>query len=292
MPIEKAINQIAVMLNKHMQTLLPNSNDAENRVIEAMQYSLFSDGKRIRPFLVINTANMFEVNITSALNVASALECIHTYSLIHDDLPAMDNDDMRRGRPSCHKQFDEATAILAGDGLLTYAFEILSDDVTHKSPNVRCELVKALSKASGFHGMVGGQMLDIEGKADDLSSIMRMQRLKTGALFSFGCEAGAILGQETLQMRENLRMYAHDLGLIFQITDDLLDVESTTEKLGKTVGKDVKDGKKTLVSLMGIEQAREQLKRLAEQAIQHLHFFGKEADLLRELVAYIVSRKK
>jgi len=292
MQIKNKIQYYAGLLNDHMKIQCVNMEEDDNTVIDAMKYSMFSGGKRIRPFLVMTTAKMFGVSEYSALNTAMALECIHTYSLIHDDLPAMDNDDMRRGRKSCHKQFDEATAILAGDALLTYAFELLAEEATHEDPFVRCELVKSLAKASGACGMVGGQMLDIENKANDLPSIMRMQHLKTGELFAFACESGAILGREPYQMRETMHMYAHDLGLIFQITDDLLDVEGTSEEIGKTAGKDAKDGKVNFVSLMGIEQSKEQAERLANQAVEHLHIFGDEADDLRELVRYISKRTK
>ena len=292
MTLINKIQYAADLLNEHMEKLLSEPENEGNRVIDAMKYSLFSGGKRIRPFLVMTTAKLFGVSEYSALNTAMALECIHTYSLIHDDLPAMDDDDMRRGKPSCHKEFDEATAILAGDALLTYAFELLADDETHYDPFVRCELIKSLAKASGAGGMVGGQMLDIQNKATDLPSIMRMQHLKTGELFAFACESGAILGKEPYQMRETMHMYAHDLGLIFQITDDLLDVEGTSEEIGKTAGKDAEAGKVNFVSLMGIEQTKEHAERLANQAIKHLHIFGGEADDLRELVIYISKRNK
>ena len=265
----------------------------EETVLDAMRYSTLAGGKRLRPFLTICSSSLFGVSMDSAIEAASAIEFIHTYSLIHDDLPAMDNDDLRRGKPSCHKAFGEAAAILAGDGLLTYAFQVLSSTKTHADPAVRCELINALAQASGCWGMVGGQMMDLEAENQQLTleEIIRLQRLKTGELFAVSCEAGAILGKAPGMMRNLLRAYAHDMGLAFQITDDLLDVEGTRTSVGKTVRKDKIVGKATLVSVLGVERAREHAQILIRQAISHLDVFDKKADNLRALAEFVISRK-
>jgi farnesyl diphosphate synthase len=265
----------------------------EERLLDAIRYSTLGGGKRLRPFLAVSSAQLFGVSIDAAIETAAAIEFIHSYSLIHDDLPAMDDDDMRRGKPSCHKQFDEATAILAGDGLLTYAFQVLASPKIHSDPGVRCELISALAQASGNFGMVGGQMMDLqaENKTLAVDEIIRLQRLKTGELFAVSCEAGAILGKAPHMMRNLLRAYAHDMGLAFQITDDLLDVEGTRQETGKGVRKDSAAGKATLVSVMGVERAREHAQILIQQAISHLSVFDKKADNLRQLAEYVISRK-
>ncbi len=267
--------------------------EGEEKVLRAMRYAALAGGKRLRPFLTICSAGLFGVGFESALNAAAAIEFIHTYSLVHDDLPAMDNDAMRRGKPSCHVVFGEAAAILAGDGLLTYAFQVLTDGKTHADPGVRCELVRALAQASGCFGMVGGQMMDMEAENRQLSpdQIIRLQRMKTGELFAVSCEAGAILGKAPGMMRQVLRAYAHDLGLAFQITDDLLDVEGNRTDTGKEVKKDRAVGKATLVAAMGIDRAREHATVLGEQAIRHLDVFDRKADLLRQLAQFVLSRK-
>ncbi len=265
----------------------------EERLLDAIRYSTLGGGKRLRPFLAVSSAQLFGVSIDAAIETAAAIEFIHTYSLIHDDLPAMDDDDMRRGKPSCHKQFDEATAILAGDGLLTYAFQVLASPKIHSDPSVRCELISALAQAAGNFGMVGGQMMDLQAENKTLSvdEIIRLQRLKTGELFAVSCEAGAILGKAPGMMRNLLRAYAHDMGLAFQITDDLLDVEGTRQETGKGVRKDSAAGKATLVSVMGVERAREHAQILIQQSISHLSVFDKKADNLRQLAEYVISRK-
>ncbi len=264
----------------------------EEKVLEAMRYSALSGGKRLRPFLTICSAGLFGVAHDSAIEAAAAIEFIHTYSLIHDDLPAMDNDDLRRGKPTCHKAFGEAAAILAGDGLLTYAFEILASSRVHADPAVRCELITALAKASGSFGMVGGQMMDLEAQNKNLSidEIIRLQRLKTGELFAVSCEAGAILGKAPGMMKNLLRAYAHDMGLAFQITDDLLDVEGTRSALGKGVRKDKIAGKATMVASLGVDRAREHAQILIKQAISHLDVFDKKADHLRSLARFVIAR--
>jgi farnesyl diphosphate synthase len=265
----------------------------EDTIVEAMRYSALGGGKRLRPFLTVCASSLFGVSMESALETAAAIEFIHTYSLIHDDLPAMDDDDLRRGKPTCHIVFGEAAAILAGDGLLTYAFQLLATPNTHADPAVRCELICALAQASGAWGMVGGQMMDLESEHKQLAvdEIIRLQRLKTGELFAVSCEAGAILGKAPSMMRKLMRAYAHDMGLAFQITDDLLDVEGTRTQAGKGVRKDKIAGKATLVSSMGVERAREHAQILVSQAISYLDVFDKKADNLRALAEFVISRK-
>ncbi|HUH83342.1 MAG TPA: farnesyl diphosphate synthase [Stellaceae bacterium] len=266
----------------------------ERRVFEAMRYAALAPGKRLRPFLVLASAKLFGVARNCALQVATAIEMVHAYSLVHDDLPAMDNSDLRRGRPTCHKAFDDATAVLAGDGLLTLAFEVLSHPDTHGDPAVRAELVMALAQAAGGHGMVGGQMIDLiaEHRPDlDIGAITRLQRLKTGALIAFACEAGAILGKAQAELRLALRGYAHDLGLAFQIADDLLDVEGSAAATGKPVGQDAAAGKATFVSILGIARARAQAELLVAQAVAHLEPFAERADLLRQAARFVVDRR-
>lgn len=290
--LEKVLQDISESLYEKMDALLPDPQNArESRLYEAMRYSALSEGKRLRPFLTVTTANLFGVSKSSALQLAAAVEFVHTYSLIHDDLPAMDDDDFRRGHPSCHKQYDEATAILAGDALLTLAFEVLADKSTHTSNAVRCELITSVARASGGKGMVGGQMVDLlsDGKEMSINEIIHLQRLKTGALFAVSCEGGAILGNAASNLRNILRGYAHDIGLAFQITDDLLDANANDNNKGGRVDKSA--GKATFVTAMGAEKAKDQAKILAEQATRHLSVFGKKADLLRDLASYIVTRR-
>lgn len=282
----------AEQVEEKLLKLLPKAVDLEQQVIEAMEYALMGGGKRIRPFLVMESARLFGVGESAALRVAAAVECAHTYSLIHDDLPCMDDDDMRRGQPSVHKKYDEATAVLAGDALLTLAFEILSDELTHSDARVRCELISAMAKALGANGMVGGQMFDLlaENQALNQVRITRLQRMKTGALIVFSGEAGAILGKGEDRRRQAIRGYAHDMGLAFQIIDDLLDEEGDSEDIGKTAGKDSEAGKATLVSLFGIDRARTQAKMLIDQTLKHLDVFGEKADNLRSLAKFIINR--
>jgi farnesyl diphosphate synthase len=265
----------------------------EARVFEAMRYAALAPGKRLRPFLVLASARLFGVSERSALQVAAAIELVHSYSLVHDDLPAMDNSDLRRGRATCHKVFDEATAVLAGDGLLTLAFEVLAHPDTHGDAAVRCELVSALAQAAGSSGMVGGQMIDLiaENRSLDIGAITRLQRLKTGALIAFACEAGPILAKASVEMRLALRGYAHDLGLAFQIADDLLDVEGSAGETGKPVGQDMAAGKATFVSILGVPRARDQAEHLIRQAMAHLDLFEERADLLRQAARFVVDRR-
>ncbi|VAV87659.1 (2E,6E)-farnesyl diphosphate synthase [hydrothermal vent metagenome] len=287
-----ALGIAARQVEEKLLKLLPKAVDLEQQVIDAMEYALMAGGKRVRPFLVMEGARIFGVSENSALRVAAAVECAHTYSLIHDDLPCMDDDDMRRGQPSVHKKFDEATAVLAGDALLTLAFEILSDDSTHSDARVRCELINYLSKSLGVNGMVGGQMFDLLAENQELDKIRitRLQRMKTGALIVFSGKAGAILGKAEERRRQAIKGYAHDIGLAFQIVDDLLDEEGSSEDIGKTAGKDAAAGKATLVSLVGIDQARTMAEMLTNQAVQHLELFGDKAENLRNLAKFIINR--
>jgi farnesyl diphosphate synthase len=241
----------------------------------------------------MQSGRQFGVDRRARSRAAAAVECVHAYSLVHDDLPAMDDDDLRRGKPTTHKQFDEATAILAGDALLTHAFTLLAGQETHPDPHVRCELVARLAQASGSNGMVGGQMMDIDAKGEltDIGQITRLQRLKTGALISFAVDAGAIMGKASSTARHALSNYAQELGLAYQIADDLLDVEGDPVQMGKAAGKDVKAGKATFVTILGPERARAQAQLLADQAAAHLEVFDEKADLLRGLAAYVVNRR-
>ena len=290
-----ALTDAAQSVERTMDRLIPRGEEGEARVFEAMRYSSLGGGKRLRAFFVMASATLFKVAEMPALRTASAIEFVHAYSLIHDDLPAMDDDDLRRGKPSCHKQFDEATAILAGDALQALAFEVLAHEETHGDPAVRTALITELARAAGAQGMVGGQMLDLlaetQGAEMSIGAITRLQRLKTGALISFSCTAGAILGKAADPLRHALTAYAHDLGLAFQIVDDLLDVEGSAEELGKTPGKDVAAGKATFVSILGLERARAQAGALARQAAAHLEPFGDAANLLRQATEFVVARK-
>ena len=270
------------------------------RLIEAMRYSSLNGGKRFRPFLVVESAALFEVPRQNALMAGAALECVHCYSLVHDDLPAMDNDDLRRGQPTAHKAFDEATAILAGDGLLTFAFDILSRHETHADPGVRIELVMALARASGVGGMAGGQMLDLaaEGRfvqnraALEFSEkdVRTLQAMKTGALLRFACEAGGILAAATAAQRAALERYGAAVGQAFQIADDLLDLEGDPALVGKQTGKDAAAGKATLVSVLGVPAAKARLKELVTEAEQALAPFGSAAAVLIEGARFVADR--
>ncbi len=289
-----ALGETAALTDAVLDKMIALPDGLERRVFEAMRYAALAPGKRLRPFLVLASAKLFAVARNCALQAAAAIELVHAYSLVHDDLPAMDNSDLRRGRPTCHKAFDDATAILAGDGLLTLAFEALAHPDTHGDPAVRAELALALAQAAGGHGMVGGQMIDLiaEHRPDlDIGTITRLQRLKTGALIAFACEAGAILGKAPAELRLALRGYAHDLGLAFQIADDLLDVEGSAAATGKPVGQDAAAGKATFVSILGVERARAQAELLIAQAVAHLEPFAERADLLRQAARFVVDRR-
>jgi farnesyl diphosphate synthase len=283
----------AFYMQKTMAELLPE-NFSDSRIVEAMRYSSLSEGKRVRPFLLMASANIFNFPILKTLHCASAIEFVHVYSLIHDDLPSMDNDDFRRGKLSNHKKFDEATAILAGDALLTFAFEILSSAETHSSAEIRCELIKTLSTSAGFRGMVGGQMIDIENIDKNISEerIVNLHRLKTGELFMASAECGAILAGASKEERSAIRYYAHDLGLAFQIKDDILDHLGIP--IGKTEIDEIAHKKPkenaSIVDIIGFERSSQQLKILSEQAKSHLNIFGEKANLLNDLVDFLVNR--
>ena len=286
-----ALEQVGAEIDRAFDTFLAVPPDARARLYEAMRYAAIGGGKRMRPLLVLAGCNLFHVARERAIRVACAVECVHVYSLIHDDLPSMDDDDVRRGKPTVHRAFDEATAVLAGDSLHALAFQILAEEETHEDPFVRAELVLELARAAGPAGMAGGQMMDLAaGEALDIHAVTRLQQLKTGALIGWCLEAAAIMGRLPPEGRTGLRGYARDIGLAFQIADDLLDHEGQEEKAGKRLGKDEAAGKETFVSLLGAERARRQAQMLVEQAVEHLHAYGAEADLLRALARFAVER--
>ena len=284
--------ETAADIGAMLESLLPGTDLAEDRLFEVMRYAVLGPGKRLRPFLVVASAGLFGVPYDRALRTGAAVEMVHCYSLVHDDLPAMDNDDVRRGRPTAHVRFDEATAILAGDALLTLAFEVLAEPRTHPGAGVRLRLVRDLARAAGGHGMCGGQMLDlmIGGMEFDYGGIARMERMKTGELIGFSCRAGAILAEAPAEAEGALAAFAHDLGFAFQIADDLLDAVGDESAAGKRLRKDPGQGKATLVSLLGVEAARERARMLGEQAARHLDPFGDRAGLLREAARFVVER--
>ena len=282
----------AQMVEEALDALLPLPDGPERRLLAAMRYATLGGGKRMRGFLVMEVAGLFHVATAAAARVAAAVEMLHAYSLIHDDLPCMDDDDLRRGKPSTHKAFDEATAVLAGDALQARAFEVLAEPDTHSDPAARCELVLALGLASGARGMCGGQMIDMatEGQRLTAAEVGRLQALKTGRLIQYSAEAGAILGRVASPLRTQIGWYGRDLGAAFQIADDVLDAVGTTEGIGKTAGKDQEAGKATLVALLGVERAQAQAEMLARQAAEHLDHLGPKADRLRALAQFVVSR--
>lgn len=290
--LKPALKAIAEDVDRSFDLLLPLPGDPRDRLVEAMRYAAIGGGKRIRPLLVCATAGLFGVARDPAIRVGTAIEAIHVYSLIHDDLPCMDDDGLRHGKPTVHVAFDDAAAVLAGDALHDFAFEILSDPATSGDPFTRIELIRTLAMASGANGMCGGQMMDIvaESSSFDLQTVTRLQQLKTGALLGAAVEMGAILGKAPPEGRTHLRGYARDIGLAFQIADDLLDAEGDEAAAGKALRKDERQGKETFLSLLGADRAREQARLLVEQAVQHLASYGPEADLLRELARFIVER--
>jgi farnesyl diphosphate synthase len=290
--LDPALAQIGAEIDRLFGALLAVPPDPRAKLYEAMRYAAIGGGKRLRPLLVMAAAGLFHVDRERALRVGLAVECIHVYSLIHDDLPSMDDDDLRRGKPTVHRAFDEATAILAGDSLHALAFEVLADEATHEDPFVRAELIADLARASGPSGMAGGQMMDLAAEEAqlDLPAVTRLQQLKTGALIGFCLEAGAIMGRIPHEGRSRLRGYARDVGLAFQITDDLLDVEGEEAKTGKRVGKDGAAGKETFVSLLGPDRARQQAAMLVAQANNYLGGYGAEADLLRAIARFAIER--
>ena len=295
--IAGSLAETAAAVEAVLDAELPRPAGAQARLFEAMRYGALGGGKRLRAFLVRSAAGLAGADDSAALLAAAAVEMVHGYSLIHDDLPAMDDDDLRRGRPSCHLAFDEATAILAGDALLTLAFELLTDPRTHRDPSVRCELVRALAKAAGGGGMVGGQVIDLAAERDgaDYALTVKLERMKTGALIAFCCEAGAILaGRDASGLRRSLREFGEDVGLAFQVIDDVLDVVGDEAALGKTVGKDAAAGKATFTAALGVEGARREAAALVERAIARLDGLdglGGGADPLRAFGEYVLARR-
>jgi farnesyl diphosphate synthase len=290
--LPRAIAASVQAVDSVLERVLPVPHGPQARVQEAMRYAIFAGGKRIRPFLVLHSARLFGVDDPHALRAGAAIEALHTYSLVHDDLPCMDDDDLRRGRPTTHVAFDEMTAVLAGDALLTIAFEILADAATHPDPQVRVNLIARLAEAAGHDGMIGGQIIDmLAAESFGLDDVRNLQRLKTGQLFEFSCEAGPILGKASAEDRQRLRDYAHELGLVFQITDDLLDVTSTAEKTGKAVGKDAEMGKATLVTLLGVDGARAEAEQRAKAAIAALGPHAARSPELSGLPLFLLDRE-
>ncbi|MBL4596123.1 MAG: polyprenyl synthetase family protein [Robiginitomaculum sp.] len=277
-----------------LDALIPRVIGPESELYSAMRYAALGGGKRLRPLFVLECGRLFDVPAKRLMRVAAAVECIHTYSLIHDDLPCMDNDDLRRGQPTVHKAYSESLAVLAGDALQTLAFEILADEETHSQPRIRVALIENLAKASGARGMVGGQAIDMSatGAKMEMALIARMQRMKTGSLIQFSAEAGAIMAGASDEARQALTGFAHDLGLAFQITDDLLDAEGDPKKTGKAVGKDAAQGKASFVDDLGVEGARQHTKLLGEQAKAHLDIFGSSATILHQSIDFIVNRSR
>ena len=289
----RALQRVQREVDSAFDALLPVPDDSRARLVEAMRYAAIGGGKRVRPFLLVTVAEMYGASRSAAVRAGCAIEAIHAYSLIHDDLPCMDDDAMRHGKPTTHIAYGEATAVLAGDSLHALAFDLLADEKVSPDPFIRAELVGTLASASGHKGMAGGQMMDMaaDGAQFDLHTVTRLQQLKTGALLGAAVEMGAILGKVPEEARGHLRGYARDIGLAFQIADDLLDAEGDEEKAGKALRKDDEQGKATFVSLMGADKAREQARALSEQAVGHLASHGKEADLLRALARFIVERE-
>jgi len=291
--LERALGDAAAAVAAELDALLAPVAGPEGRMVEAMRYACLGGGKRLRPFLLLQSARLFEVPQARALRAGAALEMVHCYSLVHDDLPAMDDSDLRRGRATAHKAFDEATAILAGDGLLARAFGVLADPDTHPDAAVRCQLIAGLARAAGAEGMVGGQMIDIspERAGFDLDGIKRLQDMKTGALIRYACEAGAVLGQADAAARDALVGFAGGLGLAFQIVDDLLDAEGSAADLGKPTGQDEALGKATFVGQLGIEGARAEASRIVKDACGRLEKFGEKGSLLRATARFVLERR-
>ena len=292
MNFKSRLSVVAAQMETVLSAHLPDPEGHQAVIMEAMRYAALGGGKRLRPFLMVETANMLGHEDKGTYIAAAALECLHVYSLVHDDLPCMDDDDLRRGKPTVHKAYDEAMAVLAGDGLLTHAFEILAMDAVHQDANIRLALISGLAKAGGVHGMIGGQVIDISVSETDRDEalITQLQALKTGALIEYAVSAGAILAGATEEQHESLEKYARDMGLAFQIKDDILDVEGDAQLVGKAVGKDENLGKATFVSILGLEAAREKAAQLGDRAKGHLEPFGKHAQTLCDTVDFVLHR--
>ncbi|MEC7490259.1 MAG: farnesyl diphosphate synthase [Pseudomonadota bacterium] len=291
--VKKALNNYADTMSSMLDVLLPASRGVEGRLYDAMRYATLGQGKFIRPYILRASALVFEVEEKYYLRAGAAVEMTHAYSLIHDDLPAMDDDELRRGRPCCHIAFDEATAILAGDALLTLAFDVLADPATHPSATIRNQLVSNLAARAGGAGMVGGQMIDLESEHAEVDGdlILRLATMKTGALISYASAAGAILGNANPELIKTLETFGFELGVAFQIIDDLLDVEGDEDDLGKKVGKDGGAGKATLVSVLGVEGAKRKARDVTDRALSRLNTFGARADGLRAVAEFVLARK-
>ncbi|HVZ99242.1 MAG TPA: farnesyl diphosphate synthase [Caulobacterales bacterium] len=291
--LEDRLKAAAERTNVALDALIPREHGPEARLMSAMRYAALGGGKRLRPFFTLEAGALLEAEESALLRAAVAIECVHTYSLIHDDLPCMDDDDLRRGQPTVHRQFDEATALLAGDALLTLAFEILAEPATHPDPQMRCLLIAGLAKAAGAGGMVAGQAADMAGAeiGSDLIAVTRMNRMKTGCLINYSIDAAAMIGAAREHVRTALNRYAHDVGLAFQMVDDLLDAEGVVRDTGKAVRKDAGRGKVNFVTVLGVEATRERVKMLADQAKRHLAMFGPRARVLLDAVDFIVERR-
>ncbi|MEL6568975.1 MAG: polyprenyl synthetase family protein [Pseudomonadota bacterium] len=294
MDFERRLKEVADKLTVALDQLIPPAGGPEADLMRAMRHAALANGKRMRPFYVLETGRMFQAPEKSLLRAAAALECVHTYSLVHDDLPCMDDDALRRGQPTVHVAFDEATAVLAGDALLTLAFRILADEDTHDDPQVRIDLISRLADSAGALGMVGGQMIDMLGSdmPRDLNTITRMQRLKTGALISYSTECAALIGKATHHERQALAGFSHDLGLAYQIADDILDATGQESMTGKAVRKDAGAGKANFVTLLGLEGAKERVRLLAAQSKDHLAIFHNRADILLQSVDFVLGRER
>ncbi len=296
--LKEALQQTKELIDKTLSDLLPSQKDLispclESPLIEGMRYSTLDGGKRIRTFLTLESCKLFNIPEEQALRVAAAVEMVHSFSLIHDDLPALDNSDLRRGKPSCHVKFGESTAILVGDALLAYAFEILASPKTHPDGSIRCQLIAELSSATGYKGICAGEMMDLasENTHIEMETIVRLENLKTGSILSFCARAGAIIADAPEKDIHKLDAFGHEFGVIYQITDDLLDLEGTAEEVGKCVGADSILGKATMLNLLGRDAAIDHAHMLADQAILHLDNFGEKANLLKELVLFVLKRR-